>query len=95
MIIDTHNSPIVFSRRDGIARINFNRPAALNAIDEQTARALCAIADELSASREIRVVVMSGTGPGFMTGGDLSCFHQDKARAAQTADAIINRSTWR
>jgi 2-(1,2-epoxy-1,2-dihydrophenyl)acetyl-CoA isomerase len=83
------NSPIVFSRSDGIARIRFNRPGALNAIDEQTARSLCTIADELAKSRDVRVIVMSGTGPAFMAGGDLSCFHQDKARAAQTADAII------
>jgi 2-(1,2-epoxy-1,2-dihydrophenyl)acetyl-CoA isomerase len=87
--MDTTNKPIVFTRHDGIARIRFNRPSALNAIDEDTARSLCSIADELASSRDVRVIVMNGAGPAFMAGGDLSCFHQDKARAAQTADAII------
>jgi 2-(1,2-epoxy-1,2-dihydrophenyl)acetyl-CoA isomerase len=87
--MDTSNSPIVFSCHDGIAQIRFNRPTALNAIDEATARSLCSIVDKLVSSQDVRVIVMSGAGPAFMAGGDLACFHQDKARAAQTADAII------
>lgn len=87
--MDSTNNPILYSCRDGIARIRFNRPAALNAIDEAMAKALCGIAFELEHSRDVRVVVMSGEGAAFMAGGDLMSFHQDKERMACTADAII------
>ena len=85
----TPNSPVLFSIRDGIARICFNRPAALNAIDEEVAKSLCNISHELANSTGVRVVVMSGAGAAFMAGGDLARFHQDKARMVGTADAII------
>lgn len=87
--MDSSNSPVLYSCRDGIASIRFNRPAALNAIDEEMAKALCTISYELTVSRDVRVVVMSGEGAAFMAGGDLASFHQDKAHAAGTADAII------
>ena len=85
----TPNSPVLFSIRDGIARICFNRPAALNAIDEEVAKSLCNISHELANSTGVRVVVVSGAGAAFMAGGDLARFHQDKARTVGTADAII------
>ena len=81
--------PIIYSKRDGIAHIRFNRPAALNAIDEDLAKALCSISYELEKSTDVRVVVMSGEGAAFMAGGDLARFHQDKAHTVATADAII------
>jgi 2-(1,2-epoxy-1,2-dihydrophenyl)acetyl-CoA isomerase len=87
--MEMSNSPVLYSCRDGIASIRFSRPAALNAIDEEMAKALCSISYELTVSRDVRVVVMSGEGPAFMAGGDLASFHQDKAHAVGTADAII------
>ncbi|SFV15214.1 enoyl-CoA hydratase/isomerase family protein [Pseudoduganella namucuonensis] len=83
------NSPILYSNHGGIARIRFNRPAALNSIDEEMAKSLCRISFELANSQDVRVVVVSGEGAAFMAGGDLASFHQDKARAVCTADAII------
>lgn len=85
----TNNKPVLYSCRDGIARIRFNRPSALNAIDEEMAKALCCIATGLVDNRDVRVVVVSGEGAAFMAGGDLARFHRDKAHAARTADAII------
>lgn len=81
--------PILFSVEDGIARLRFNRPDSLNAIDVATARSLYAIVDAIGKRSDVRVIVLSGEGPAFMAGGDLASFHQDKPRAAATADAII------
>ena len=83
------SQPILFSVENGIARLRFNRPASLNAIDAATARALYAIVDALGERSDVRVIVMSGEGPAFMAGGDLASFYQDKPQAARTADAII------
>lgn len=85
----TSNSPIVFERRGAVASIRFNRPAALNAINQEMAESLRSIFQELAASRDVRVIVLSGEGPAFMAGGDLTRFQADKAHAAKTADAII------
>lgn len=85
----TSSSPILFAVRDGIARIGFNRPASLNAIDQAMSESMRSICYELAERKDVRVIVMSGAGSAFMAGGDLSRFHADKERAAQTADTLI------
>jgi 2-(1,2-epoxy-1,2-dihydrophenyl)acetyl-CoA isomerase len=58
--------------RDGsVAHIRFNRPAALNAVNEALATKFHDACEELSADPEVRVVVLSGAGSAFMAGGDL------------------------
>jgi 2-(1,2-epoxy-1,2-dihydrophenyl)acetyl-CoA isomerase len=72
-----------------VARICFNRPEALNAIDQAMAEGLRAICQDLAGHHDLRVILLSGQGTAFMAGGDLSRFRADKACAAQTAHAII------
>ena len=60
--------PVLFDVADGVARIRFNRPRALNAIDEALARAFLAACEDITRRDDIRVVVMSGEGKGFMAG---------------------------
>lgn len=84
-----NNSPILFSQDQGVARIRFNRPASLNAIDERMAQEFLRLCRVIRANGEARVVVLSGEGRSFMAGGDLSRFHADIPRAAETATAII------
>jgi len=80
---------VLFERQGAVARIRFNRPAALNAIDQSTAESLLAICRTLATDTAIRVIVLSGEGKAFMAGGDLARFYADKAAAVQTAHAII------
>lgn len=85
----TTNNRVLLECQDGVARIRFNRPEALNAIDQAMAEDLRAIFRELAGRQDLRVVLLSGQGTAFMAGGDLSRFRADKARAAETAQAII------
>ena len=85
----TSDSPVLFEREGAIATIRFNRPASLNAIDQVMAESLLAICRTLVSATDIRVVVLCGAGNAFMAGGDLACFHADKAAAAQTAEKLI------
>lgn len=85
----TSDSPVLFEREGAIATIRFNRPAALNAIDQAMAESLLTICRTLVSATDIRVVVLCGAGNAFMAGGDLACFHADKAAAAQTAEKLI------
>ncbi|MBT0782604.1 enoyl-CoA hydratase-related protein [Paracoccus sp. pheM1] len=70
-----------------LGRIVFDRPQALNAIDQATARAFeAAVAQALDAG--VRVLTLSGNGRAFMAGGDLAAFRRAEDRAAE-AEAII------
>ena len=84
------NLPVLLSLDRGIARIRFNRPSALNAIDVAMAEHLLVAVKRLQAAGGARVVVLSGEGRAFMGGGDLRAFHDDIAHAPDTARAIID-----
>jgi 2-(1,2-epoxy-1,2-dihydrophenyl)acetyl-CoA isomerase len=66
------NDPVLFEVAEGVARIRFNRPDALNAIDEELGRAFLAVCKQIANRDDVRVVVMSGEGKGFMAGGDVA-----------------------
>lgn len=67
---------------DHVARITFNRPAVLNAIDVNTARLFLAACRSIAGDPRVRVVVMEGAGRSFVAGGDLKVFQQDRSRIA-------------
>jgi 2-(1,2-epoxy-1,2-dihydrophenyl)acetyl-CoA isomerase len=64
-----------FDVRDGVARLQINRPASLNSINKQSTSELRAVAGRCADDPSIRVVLMSGAGPGFSSGGDMKAFH--------------------
>ena len=78
---------VLFDVTQGIARIRFNRPDALNAIDPPLADRFLAICRSLAARDDVRVVVLSGEGRGFMAGGDVAGMRAAMPRA----DAYIAR----
>lgn len=74
----------------GVARLTFNRPDVLNAIDVPTARALRDQALVLAQDERIRCVVLAGHGRAFVAGGDLSRFAQDFDRAEVVVDELLD-----
>src|SRR5262245_59536006 len=63
----------MFSRlEDQVATVVLNRPEVLNCANEQWARDLNAIADDLGARDGLRVVVLRGAGRAFCSGIDLT-----------------------
>src|SRR5215470_18548794 len=68
----SHPDDPALLRVDGaIATITLNRPAAFNSINLAIAQKLEALAAEVEASDEIRVLVIEGEGRAFCAGGDL------------------------
>jgi crotonobetainyl-CoA hydratase len=64
--------PILFEVRDHVARVTIDRPDVLNAIDAASERELQKIWDEIEANRDVRVVVLTGSGErAFSTGADM------------------------
>ena len=57
-----------------VLHIEFNRPNARNAIDDELARALGDRLRAFDTDPELRVAVLSGRGPGFSAGLDLKAF---------------------
>lgn len=75
---------------DGIARIRFNRPQVLNALDEATILAFKAAVDQVVADAGVRVVVLSGEGRAFLAGGDVHRFHAAGEAAPLVVGSLID-----
>lgn len=60
-----------FSVEDGIARVELDRPEALNAVEMPTKRAIIENVRSYGDDEEVRVVVFQSTGDAFCAGGDL------------------------
>ena len=69
-------------RAGKVATIWMNRPAVLNAFDEQLIAELAAACAELDADASVRVVILAGRGKHFSAGADLNWMK----RAAQFTD---------
>jgi crotonobetainyl-CoA hydratase len=64
--------PILFEIKDHVARVTINRPDVLNAIDVASERDLREIWSDIENNRDVRVVVLTGTGErAFSTGADM------------------------
>ncbi|SCK15384.1 2-(1,2-epoxy-1,2-dihydrophenyl)acetyl-CoA isomerase [Variovorax sp. HW608] len=88
--MNSDNDLVLLSIDQGIARIRFNRPGALNAINASLARQWREAARHVGTRADVRVVVLAGEGRAFMAGGDLQAFHADPSRAGATARDIID-----
>ena len=65
-------SSFVFENNDGIATIRLNDPEKLNALTFQTYGDLEKIMAELASDKSVKVVVLTGTGKGFCSGGSVN-----------------------
>ena len=72
---------------DGVATLRLNRPGSGNAIDLEMAHALAAAAAVVDTRRDIRCVLLAGSGKFFCVGGDLAAFDEagDNARLLMTS----------
>lgn len=57
---------------DGVLRLTFNRPDRLNALTGAMADELAAAVESATAREDVRVLVLSGAGPAFCAGADIS-----------------------
>lgn len=81
--------PVRLVRDGAIARIRFDRPDALNALDAATAVAFRDAARAVAAATDVRCVLVEGAGRAFMAGGDIAAMSADPARGPEIASDII------
>jgi enoyl-CoA hydratase len=65
---------VLVERRGAVQVITLNRPAAKNALTAAVAQEVAAAVDELDASDDLRVGVLTGSGGTFSAGMDLKAF---------------------
>jgi enoyl-CoA hydratase/carnithine racemase len=63
---------------DDVATLVLNRPSVLNCANEQWARDLNVLVDDLAANERIRVVVLRGAGRAFCSGIDLTALSEER-----------------
>ena len=73
-VTDPSSDPVIVERRGLVQVITINRPEAKNALNKAVAEAVAAAVDELDASDELRVGVLTGAGGTFSAGMDLKAF---------------------
>ena len=62
---------ILLEKEDGIATITFNRPDALNALNNQTRAEFYSAMKDVAADNNIKVVILTGAGRAFVAGSDI------------------------
>lgn len=79
---------LTFERRAGVAWLTLNRPEAMNALSDL----LCAELDDAitraGGDREVRVLVLTGTGKAFCAGADLKGVFEGGAVPAGEEDSL-------
>ncbi|MGY1704674.1 crotonase/enoyl-CoA hydratase family protein [Geodermatophilus sp. SYSU D00697] len=74
---------VLVERREAVQVITLNRPEARNALTRAVAEAVAAAVDELDASDELRVGVLTGAGGTFSAGMDLKAFLRGETPAIE------------
>lgn len=62
---------IILEKEGGIGIVTFNRPDAMNSLNNQTRAEFRAAMAELAADDEIKVVILTGSGKAFIAGSDI------------------------
>lgn len=67
---------VLYDKIGEIARITLNRPKALNAMSGELVKSLAECLTQAADDKEVRVIVLTGSGKGFCAGGDLAYLKQ-------------------
>ena len=65
------NKTVLLERSGAVARVILNRPEVLNAVNRDLIAGIKEAFAEVAADDDIRVVILTGAGRGFSSGGDL------------------------
>jgi enoyl-CoA hydratase len=71
---ETASGKVIVEIENGLVTITLNRPEVRNAMDRELAYGVCAAIDELDATDDQRVGIITGAGGNFCSGMDLKAF---------------------
>jgi enoyl-CoA hydratase/carnithine racemase len=88
------SDPILYEQSEGIATLTINRPETRNAItDPDIIAGLIAAMERINADRSVRVVILTGAGTAFSSGGNLKAIRERAAGSG--AEAVNTRYFYR
>jgi enoyl-CoA hydratase len=67
---------IIYEKEENIAIITFNRPEAMNALNNQTRAEFREAIADVAADEAIKVLILTGSGKAFVAGSDIKEFNQ-------------------
>lgn len=70
-VIGVNYKNIIFQEEDGVATITLNRPTSFNALDFEMGKELVDVIEKCTKDVRIKVLVITGAGKAFCSGGDL------------------------
>ncbi len=82
---------IEYREEDGILFVEFNRPEALNAINEEFVRKLKEVVEFVKENKKIRAVIMIGKGKAFCAGADIKMFSESSVFKAREVIAKLGK----
>lgn len=85
------NNTILLTKKDQIATITFNRPQAMNALDDHMADKLLAVTTDVAEDDQIRAVCLRGAGNTFMAGGDVKYFYDNLDNLKNNIHGMISK----
>ncbi|MBN9193636.1 enoyl-CoA hydratase/isomerase family protein [Microbacterium sp.] len=77
---------ILLSIEGGLARVTFNRPASLNAMDFEMGTRWRDIAHEVTSDASVGAVILDAAGPAFCAGGDVVAMATSGAGGSAVTD---------
>jgi enoyl-CoA hydratase/carnithine racemase len=81
---------ILYDQNNHRALITLNRPEKRNSLSARTVSELCHALERAREAESVRVVILTGTGPFFCAGGDLS--QLGRASSFEGAEAVAPRT---
>jgi methylglutaconyl-CoA hydratase len=91
-------SPLLTERNGAVLRVTLNRPDVRNAFDEHVIASLSALAADAARDRDLRALVLAGTGQVFCAGADIAWMaksivysHQENLSDAEDLARMLER----
>jgi len=82
---------ILLNIQNHIATLTFNTPDNLNALDDDMGKAFSQALKKIQADKSVRVVVLTGAGRAFSSGGNLSMIESRMKKKAATNKAELKK----
>jgi enoyl-CoA hydratase len=79
---------IIFEKEENIAIITFNRPEAMNALNNQARAEFAAAIAEVADDDGIKVLILTGSGKAFVAGSDIKEFNQTTPYGAHNINRL-------
>jgi enoyl-CoA hydratase len=79
---------IIFEKEENIAIITFNRPEAMNALNNQTRAEFREAIAAVAADDQVKVLILTGSGKAFVAGSDIKEFNQTSAYDAHNIQRL-------